>query len=163
MPNSNTTRSIAILGATGSIGDSTTDIILANRDRFRVTTLVGHSNIEKLAERAIQLGAEARCRRRRATVPGIERALGWHAIDVAAGREAVIAAAAESADLVVCAMVGAPGIEPAMAAIQAGNTVALANKEALVCAGPVMMKLRSRQRREDPAARLRAQRAVSGL
>jgi 1-deoxy-D-xylulose-5-phosphate reductoisomerase len=141
MPNSNTTRSIAILGATGSIGDSTTDIILANRDRFRVTTLVGHSNIEKLAERAIQLGAERAVVADEQQYQALKERLAGTPVDVAAGREAVIAAAAESADLVVCAMVGSPGIEPAMAAIQAGNTVALANKEALVCAGPVMMKL----------------------
>jgi 1-deoxy-D-xylulose-5-phosphate reductoisomerase len=141
MPNSNTTRSIAILGATGSIGDSTTDIILANRDRFRVTTLVGHSNIEKLAERAIQLGAERAVVADEQQYQALRERLAGTPVDVAAGREAVIAAAAESADLVVCAMVGSPGIEPAMAAIQAGNTVALANKEALVCAGPVMMKL----------------------
>lgn len=141
MSGGNQARSIAILGATGSIGDSTADIVLANRDRFRVTTLVGHSNVEKLAARAKALSAERAVVADERHHQKLKDLLAGTGIDVAAGRRAVIASAAEAADLVVCAMVGSPGIEPAMAAIEAGNTVALANKEALVCAGPVMMKL----------------------
>lgn len=141
MSGGNQARSIAILGATGSIGDSTADIVLANRDRFRVTTLVGHSNVEKLAARAKALSAERAVVADERHHQKLKALLAGTGIDVAAGRRAVIASAAEAADLVVCAMVGSPGIEPAMAAIEAGNTVALANKEALVCAGPVMMKL----------------------
>lgn len=141
MSDGNQVRSIAILGATGSIGDSTADIVLANRDRFHVTTLVGHSNVEKLAARAKALSAERAVVADEQHHQKLKDLLAGTGIDVAAGREAVIASAAEAADLVVCAMVGSPGIEPAMAAIEAGNTVALANKEALVCAGPVMMKL----------------------
>lgn len=141
MPGHNQARSIAILGATGSIGDSTTDIILANRDQFHVTTLVGHTNVEKLAARARALSAERAVVADDQNYQKLKDILAGTGIDVAAGREAVIASAAETADLVVCAMVGSAGIEPAMAAIEAGNTVALANKEALVCAGPVMMKL----------------------
>ena len=141
MSGGNQARSIAILGATGSIGDSTADIVLANRDRFRVTTLVGHSNVEKLAARAKALSAERVVVADERHHQKLKDLLAGTGIDVAAGRLAVIASAAEAVDLVVCAMVGSPGIEPAMAAIEAGNTVALANKEALVCAGPVMMKL----------------------
>lgn len=141
MSGGNQARSIAILGATGSIGDSTADIVLANRDHFRVTTLVGHSNVEKLAARAKALCAERAVVADERHHQKLKDLLAGTGIDVAAGRRAVIASAAEAADLVVCAMVGSPGIEPAMAAIEAGNTVALANKEALVCAGPVMMKL----------------------
>ncbi len=141
MVDGNYTRTIAILGATGSIGDSTADIVLANRDRFHVTTLVGHSNVDKLAARAKALSAERAVVADERHHQKLKDLLAGTGIDVAAGRRAVIASAAEAADLVVCAMVGSPGIEPAMAAIEAGNTVALANKEALVCAGPVMMKL----------------------
>ena len=133
-------RSISILGATGSIGDSTSDIVLANPDAFRVVTLVGHSNVEKLAERACMLNAKRAVIADERHYKSLKEALSGHAIDVAAGRQAVIDCASEPVDLVVCAMVGSPGIEPAMAAITAGNTIALANKEALVCAGAVMTK-----------------------
>ncbi|MFK7791867.1 MAG: 1-deoxy-D-xylulose-5-phosphate reductoisomerase [Devosiaceae bacterium] len=134
-------RRVSILGATGSIGDSTTDIIMANRDKFGVDTLVGNSNVEKLAQRAKQLGAARAIVADEACYDHLKQALAGTNIEAAAGREAVIACAREAVDLVICAMVGAAGIEPTMAAILAGNTVALANKEALVCAGPVMMKL----------------------
>jgi 1-deoxy-D-xylulose-5-phosphate reductoisomerase len=133
-------RTISILGATGSIGDSTCDIVMANRESFDVLTVVGHSNIEKLAERARALGAKRAVIAEDANYAALKEHLSGTGIEAACGRQAVIASAAEPADLVVCAMVGAPGIEPAMAAIETGNTVALANKEALVCAGPVMMK-----------------------
>jgi 1-deoxy-D-xylulose-5-phosphate reductoisomerase len=133
-------RSITILGATGSIGDSTSDVILANRERFDVETLAGYSNVEKLAERAKKLGAKRAVIAKEAGYAALKDHLAGTSIEAACGRQAVIASAAEPTDLVVCAMVGAPGIEPAMAAIEAGNTIALANKEALVCAGPVMMK-----------------------
>ena len=133
-------RSISILGATGSIGDSTTDIVLANPDAFHVAGLVGHSNVEKLAERARTLNAKRAVIADERHYNTLKEALSGHAIDVAAGRQAVIDCASEPVDVVVCAMVGSPGIEPAMAAITAGNTVALANKEALVCAGAVMTK-----------------------
>lgn len=134
-------RSLCILGATGSIGDSTTDIVLANPDAFRVTTLVGHSNVRKLAERARTLNAKRAIIADEAHFSALKEALSGTGVEVAAGRQAVVDCAADQTDLVVCAMVGSPGIEPTMAAIEAGNTVALANKEALVCAGPVMTKL----------------------
>lgn len=137
----NTARHISILGATGSIGDSTADIIVSNRHQFVVDTLAGHSNIEKLAQRAKQLKAKRAIIADPQHYEALKQALSGTAIEVACGTQAVTQSAADSVDLVVCAMVGAAGIEPAMAAIKAGNTVALANKEALVCAGPVMMKL----------------------
>ncbi len=134
-------RRVSILGATGSIGDSTTDIILANPDQFIVETLAGYANVKKLASRAVALGAKRAIIAVEAHFEALKDALSGTGIEVATGQQAVTDCAGERHDLVVCAMVGAAGIEPAMAAIMAGNTVALANKEALVCAGPVMMKL----------------------
>ncbi len=131
-------RTVSILGVTGSIGDSTTDIILANRDRFAVRTVAGGKNVAKLAERAIQLGAQRAVIADEALATELSDKLRNHPIEVGAGRADILTAASETVDLMVCAMVGSAGIEPAMAAIQAGSTIALANKEALVCAGHVM-------------------------
>lgn len=133
------TRTISILGATGSIGDSTSDVIEDNREAFAVDALVANTNVVKLAERAIQLGAKRAIVADDARYDALKTALAGTGISVGAGRQAVLDCAREPVDVLVCAMVGAQGIEPAMAAIEAGNVVALANKEALVCAGDVMM------------------------
>lgn len=133
------TRTISILGATGSIGDSTSDVIEDNREAFAVDALVANTNVAKLAERAIQLGAKRAIVADDARYDALKTALAGTGISVGAGRQAVLDCAREPVDVLVCAMVGAQGIEPAMAAIEAGNVVALANKEALVCAGDVMM------------------------
>lgn len=134
-------RSISLLGATGSIGDSTSDVIEDNRDAFTVQALVANTNVEKLAQRAIALDAKRAVVADDSQYEALKSALGGTGIAVWAGRQAVLDCAREPVDLLVCAMVGAQGIEPAMAAIDAGNVVALANKEALVCAGDVMMDL----------------------
>lgn len=133
------TRTISILGATGSIGDSTSDVIEDNREAFAVDALVANTNVAKLAERAIQLGAKRAIVADDARYGALKTALAGTGISVGAGRQAVLDCARVPVDVLVCAMVGAQGIEPAMAAIEAGNVVALANKEALVCAGDVMM------------------------
>lgn len=132
-------RSISILGATGSIGDSTSDVIEDNHDSFTVEALVANTNVEKLARRAIALGAKRAVVADDSRYDALKSALAGTGIAVGAGRQAVLDCAREPVDVLVCAMVGAQGIEPAMAAIDAGNVVALANKEALVCAGDVMM------------------------
>jgi len=132
-------RSVTILGATGSIGDSTLDLIARAPDQFSVEALVGGRNVAKLADKARQLGA------RMAVIadPG-----GYHElcerlrdtdIECAAGDAAVIEAADRPADLVMAAIVGAAGLAPTLAAIRRGATIALANKECLVCAGSLMM------------------------
>ena len=138
-------RSITILGATGSIGDSTADIIADNPELFQVGCLVGGSNAQKLAQRAQALGAQRAVIADEIQFSTLKQALAGSGIEIAAGRAAVIDSARQASDITVCAMVGAAGIEPAMAAIEAGNTLALANKEALVCAGHIMME-RARQK-----------------
>lgn len=129
------------MGATGSIGDSTSDVIEDNREAFTVKTLVANNNVEKLARRAIALGAERAIVADENSYTALRSALAGSGISVGAGRRAILDCAREPVDVLVCAMVGAEGIEPAMAALEAGNCIALANKEALVCAGSVMMDL----------------------
>lgn len=132
-------KSISILGATGSIGDSTSDVIEDNREAFTVQSLVANANVEKLAQRSLALGAKRAVVADDSKYDALKSALAGTGVAVGAGRQAVLECACEPVDLLVCAMVGAQGIEPTMAAIDAGNVVALANKEALVCAGDVMM------------------------
>lgn len=132
-------KAISILGATGSIGDSTSDVIEDNREAFIVESLVANTNVNKLAQRAISLGAKRAIIADERKYDALKTTLAGTDISVGAGRQAVLDCAREPVDVLVCAMVGAQGIEPAMAAIEAGNVVALANKEALVCAGDVMM------------------------
>jgi 1-deoxy-D-xylulose-5-phosphate reductoisomerase len=130
-------KRITILGATGSIGTSTLDLIVRAPDEFEVLALTANRDVKKLAEAAI------RTRARRAVVAdpecldALRDALAGTAIETAAGAEAVAEAAAMGADWTMAAIVGTAGLRPVMAALQAGGTVALANKEALVSAGDV--------------------------
>ena len=132
------TRKIAILGATGSIGKSTLDLVERNRDRFEVTAVTAATNVEALAGIARRTGAKL-------AVVADERRYGELAdllvgtnCRAAAGEGALVEAAAGEAELVVAAIVGCAGLRPVMAAVDAGKTVALANKEALVTAGALM-------------------------
>lgn len=131
-------RTIAVLGATGSIGDSTLDVIAQHGDAFEVTVLTAQENTEKLialAKRfrphAVAIGNEAHAKTLREALPGIT---------VLAGATGLEEAAAMKADITVCAIVGAAGLVPAMRAVEQGGAVALANKEALVCAGELFMQ-----------------------
>ena len=131
-------RKIAILGATGSIGRSTLDLVERNRDRFEVTAVTAATNVEALADVVRRTGA------RLAVVSDERRFLDLQELLVgtncraAAGEEALTEAATGDSDLVIAAIVGCAGLRPVMAAIEAGRTVALANKEALVTAGALM-------------------------
>lgn len=132
------TRKIAILGATGSIGKSTIDLVERNPDRFEVTAVTAATNVEALAQVARRTGA------RLAVVADQSRHLDLAELLVgtncraASGAEALVEAAVGEADLVIAAIVGCAGLPPVMAAIEAGRAVALANKEALVTAGALM-------------------------
>ncbi|MGD1887512.1 MAG: 1-deoxy-D-xylulose-5-phosphate reductoisomerase [Cohaesibacteraceae bacterium] len=138
-------KSLTVLGATGSIGDSVADVVAANPQAFDVTTLVANGSVDKLASRAREMGAKRAVVADEACYNDLKAALSGTDISVASGRDALLEAASTPTDLIVCAMVGAIGIEPAMAALEAGNTIALANKEALVCAGPVMTALAAKR------------------
>ena len=131
-------RTISILGATGSIGASTLDLIRRNRDQWRVVALSANSNAAELAQLAREFSAELAVVADEACLPSLREALAGTEIAPAAGEAALVEAAARPADITVAAIVGCAGLAPTMAAIAQGNTVALANKEALVSAGEVM-------------------------
>lgn len=133
-------KTVSVLGSTGSVGTSTVDLLAANPGRFRVRALVGGSRAGLLAEQAKRLGAELAVVNDPAAHPDLAAALAGTGIRTACGPAAVEAAAAEPAEWTMCAISGAAGLASTLAAIRRGATVALANKEALVCAGEVMLR-----------------------
>jgi 1-deoxy-D-xylulose-5-phosphate reductoisomerase len=132
------TRSISILGATGSVGCSTLDLVRRNRDDWRVEALTANGNVAELAAQAREFGARLAVVADEARLPALREALAGSGIEAAGGRAALCEAAALGADVTVAAIVGCAGLAPVMAAIEQGGIVALANKEALVSAGEVM-------------------------
>ena len=134
------TRTISILGATGSIGASTLDLIGRERDKWRVVALTANGNAADLARLAREFGAELAVVADEAALPQLRDLLAGSGIEAAGGAAALVEAAARGADMTVAAIVGCAGLAPTMAAIECGKTVALANKEALVSAGEVMTR-----------------------
>lgn len=133
-------RTVTILGSTGSVGTQTVDLLAAAPGRFRVRALVGGRNAALLAEQASLLGAERAVISDPAQEAVLRQALAGTGIEVASGRAAVIEAAGLKVDWTMAAITGAAGLAPTLAAIRGGGAVALANKEALVCAGEVMLR-----------------------
>lgn len=132
-------KSVSILGATGSIGKSTLDLVQRQPEAYKVVALTAQSNVAELAAAAIAVQARQAVVGDESLYAELKDALSGTGIGVAAGRDALIAAAASGADWTMAAIVGCAGLEPVMAAIEQGGTVALANKEALVSAGDVLM------------------------
>ncbi len=132
-------RRISILGATGSVGASTVDVILGRPGDFEVEAVTAGTRAAELAELAIRLKARIAVVADPACYDALVEALAGTGIAAAAGEAAVIEAAARPVDLVVAAIVGAAGLAPTMAAIEAGSDIALANKECLVCAGSLFL------------------------
>ena len=132
------TRSVTILGATGSVGASTLDLIRRNRAEWRVVALTANCQAGELARLAREFGAEIAVAGDASCLPALREALAGSGIESAAGSQALVEAAARPVDVTVAAIVGCAGLAPVMAAIEQGGTVALANKEALVSAGEVM-------------------------
>jgi 1-deoxy-D-xylulose-5-phosphate reductoisomerase len=137
-------RRLVILGATGSIGSSTIDLVERNPELFSVVAVAGGRDHAALARIARALKPEFVAIRDEQAYGALKEALADTNIQVAAGREAIIEAALREADLVVSAIVGAAGVEPTHAALEAGRDVALANKECLVCAGAPFMRTAER-------------------
>ena len=131
-------RSITILGATGSIGASTLDLVRRNRGEWRVVALTAKCQAAELAVLAREFGAQLAVVSDEDCLPELHAALSGTGIEAASGADGLIEAAARPADLTVAAIVGCAGLAPTMTAIEQGGTVALANKEALVSAGGVM-------------------------
>jgi 1-deoxy-D-xylulose-5-phosphate reductoisomerase len=131
-------RKIAILGATGSIGKSTLDLVEYNRDRFEVVAVTAAMSVEALADIARRTGAKLAVIANESRLGELRQLLAGTGCRCAAGSSALVEAACGDADLVIAAIVGCAGLKPVMAAVEAGKTVALANKEALVTAGELM-------------------------
>jgi len=134
------TRRIAILGSTGSVGTQTIDLIERNRDAYEVEALTANGNVALLARQARALNAKFAVVADPRKYTALKEALAGTRTEVAAGPEALIAAAERPSEWVMAAIVGAAGLAPTLAAVKRGVTVALANKECLVCAGDLMMR-----------------------
>ncbi len=135
----NFARTLSIFGATGSVGLSTLDLVRQHRDQYRVVALTANGNAADLAKLAVEFDAEVAVVADEGAYAALKAALTGTNIKAAAGPAALIEAAQMGADWTMAAIVGCAGLPPTMAAIQAGKTVALANKEALVSAGNLMM------------------------
>jgi 1-deoxy-D-xylulose-5-phosphate reductoisomerase len=133
-------RRVSIFGSTGSIGCNTVDLIAREPERFEVVALTGGANVDRLAEQARALKPEIAVTAHPGSYASLKAALAGTGIEVAAGPEAIVAAAERPADWVMSAIVGAAGLPPGLAAAARGTTVALANKESLVTAGPLLMR-----------------------
>ncbi|CAI9119422.1 1-deoxy-D-xylulose-5-phosphate reductoisomerase [Brytella acorum] len=133
-------RSVTVLGSTGSIGGSTIDLLLSNPDHFSVRALVGGKNVQVLAEQAKALNAEFAVINDEAQGEALKALLAGTGIRTGSGRAAVLEAASIPADWTMAAITGAAGLEPTLASTRNGGAIALANKEALVCAGDVMLR-----------------------
>lgn len=127
------------MGATGSIGQNTIDLIRRNLDAYDVVALTGASNIAQLARDAIDLKADIAVTAHDDLLDDLRDALAGSGVQAAAGSAAIDEAAARPADWIMSAIVGAAGLSPGYAALKQGTTLALANKESLVCAGQLML------------------------
>lgn len=132
-----------MFGATGSIGESTFDL-LSRRADIQVVALTGGRNVARLAQQARMLRAELAVTAYEDCLPALRDALAGSGVQVAAGTQALIDAADRPVDWVMSAIVGAAGLVPGVRALSQGATLALANKESLVTAGPLMMDCAAR-------------------
>lgn len=133
-------KTVTILGATGSVGQSTLDLILRSPDMFAVEALAAHSDVAGLARAARAASAKCAVIADASRYADLKDALSGSGIEVGAGDDAVADAARRGADWTMAAIVGCAGLVPVMAALEGGKTLALANKEALVSAGTLMME-----------------------
>ncbi|WP_420002718.1 1-deoxy-D-xylulose-5-phosphate reductoisomerase [Arenibacterium sp. LLYu02] len=132
-------RKISIFGATGSIGQNTLDLLRRDRAAYHVVALTGGQNIAQLAADAREFGAEIAVTAHEAQLPALREALAGSGVEAAAGAAALVEAASRPADWIMSAIVGAAGLAPGLKALEQGTTLALANKESLVCAGRLLM------------------------
>lgn len=133
------TRSLSILGATGSIGASTLKLVAEHRDAFSIRALTAQQNVDSLIEIAREFRPEVAVIGEETHYAALRDALQGTGIRAAAGKQAVLEAAAMPCDIIMSAIVGAAALPPTLAAIRRGGRVALANKECLVCAGELLL------------------------
>ncbi|MDE2030634.1 MAG: 1-deoxy-D-xylulose-5-phosphate reductoisomerase, partial [Alphaproteobacteria bacterium] len=134
-------RKAAILGSTGSVGRQTIDLISRAPDAYDVVALTANKNVALLAEQARALNAQMAVVADDSQYAALKDALAGTSVKAAAGAQAVVEAAQADSDWVMSAIVGAAGLPGTLAAARRGATIAFANKETLVCAGPLMMDL----------------------
>ena len=142
-------RRVSIFGATGSIGQNTIDLIARKSDSYEVVALTGASNITQLAEDAIRLNAKIAVTAHDHLLTELRSALAGSNVEAAAGKAAVAEAASRPVEWVMSAIIGSAGLLPGLKALEQGATLALANKESLVCAGDLIL-----QRAENNNARI---------
>ncbi len=133
-------RRVTILGATGSVGRNTLDLIGRRPEDYDVVALTAQSNVDLLAAQARQYSAAMAVIGDEAHYPALQDALAGSGVEAAAGAAAICEAAGRDSDWVMAGIVGAAGLGPTLAAIRQGAVVALANKECLVCAGELMLE-----------------------
>jgi 1-deoxy-D-xylulose-5-phosphate reductoisomerase len=132
------TRRLSLFGATGSVGQSTLDLVRRDGESWSVAVLTANSDVAELAKLAKEFRPALAVIADEARYADLAEALAGTGIEAAAGADALVAAAKAPTDLVMAAIVGCAGLAPTMAALEAGTPVALANKEALVSAGELM-------------------------
>lgn len=139
-------RRVSVFGATGSIGESTFDLLMRQGGpaTYHTVALTGGRNVARLAEMARALEAEIAVCADETALPALRDALAGSGTEAAAGTQAIAEAADRPADWVMSAIVGAAGLEPGLRALAQGATLALANKESLVTAGPLLMRTAAR-------------------
>lgn len=132
-------RTVTVLGATGSVGQSTLDLLARRPDEFAVEALTGAANVDLLARDAVRLRAKVAVTARDDLYSELKDRLAGTGVQASAGAEAVREAAQRPADWTMGAIVGAAGLVPGLEVLRRGGTLALANKETLVAAGPLAM------------------------
>ncbi len=132
-------RRITILGSTGSVGCNTVDLIRHRRDLYEIVALTANTDVDNLAKQARELQPKLAVIADQDRYQDLKDALAGTGVEAAAGAKALVDAASLDADWVMAAIVGAAGLEATLAAVRRGVTVALANKECMVCAGDLMI------------------------
>ena len=134
-------KNISILGATGSIGRNTLDLISRQRDKIKIVGLTGANNIDLLAQSAVKFDADIVAIANENKFNDLKERLSDHQIEVCAGQNGVLEVASRQADWVMSSIVGSAGLLPGLKALEAGANLALANKESMVAAGPIMKRM----------------------
>ncbi|MBD8639504.1 1-deoxy-D-xylulose-5-phosphate reductoisomerase [Sphingomonas sp. CFBP 13733] len=137
-------KSVTILGATGSVGTSTLDLVEREPDRFRVVALTANCDVARLAAAAIRTRAEFAVVADEQCLPDLQAALAGTGVRAGGGADGIAEAAASGADWTMGAIVGCAGLKPVLSAIEQGGTVVIANKEPLVSAGDVILRAAAR-------------------
>jgi 1-deoxy-D-xylulose-5-phosphate reductoisomerase len=132
-------RTVTILGSTGSVGESTLDLLDQAGADVEIVALTGGRNVARLAEQAKEWQPRLVVIEDESLLPELKERLNGSNIGAAAGSGAIIEAAGLGADWVMSAIVGSAGLAPTLSAARAGSTIALANKESLICAGPALL------------------------